>query len=183
MIYTFQIYSEESKDFFREIEIDGEQTFFDFHKIIQESTSYDSSQMASFYIIDYEGMRSKEISLLEMNTDDDDDLNVVVMDVTMIREFITKENPSFIYVFDFFSDRYFQINLVDIKDQKKNTKHPICIANRGEAPTQIKVDAGSFDLTGIDTATDDSSEYDFLDEFDNDINDDIKFENLDDYDL
>lgn len=40
MIYRFTIISDEADDFVREIQIDPEATFFDFHKAILECTGY-----------------------------------------------------------------------------------------------------------------------------------------------
>lgn len=186
MIYRFKITSSEIEDFEREIEIGHEQTWLELHNEIQKSIGYDSSQMASFYQIGANGERGLEIALFEMNTEEDDDMNVVAMDVAMIREFVSKENPHLIYVFDFFSDRYFNISLIDKGIAKSTSKYPVCVVSNGNAPEQIMMDAENFE--GLDFTQSGSkpdvpkSADDYLADFDDELNDGPQFENLDDYD-
>ncbi|MCK5731337.1 MAG: hypothetical protein KAH68_09710, partial [Draconibacterium sp.] len=66
MIYHFQIKSQESQNFRLEVELDGKQSFFEFHSIIQKSLGYESHQLASFFISDKKWMKLKEISMLDL---------------------------------------------------------------------------------------------------------------------
>ena len=59
MIYRFTIISDEVDDFVREIQIDPEATFFDFHEAILKSVGYANDQMTSFIICD-DGIGKKE---------------------------------------------------------------------------------------------------------------------------
>lgn len=52
MIYRFTIISDEVDDFVREIQIDPEATFLDFHEAILKSVGYTNDQMTSFFICD-----------------------------------------------------------------------------------------------------------------------------------
>ena len=52
MIYRFTIISDEVDDFVREIQIDPEATFYDFHEAILKSVGYANDQMTSFFICD-----------------------------------------------------------------------------------------------------------------------------------
>ena len=52
MIYRFTIISDEVDDFVREIQIDPEATFYDFHEAILKSAGYTNDQMTSFFICD-----------------------------------------------------------------------------------------------------------------------------------
>ena len=45
MIYRFTIISDEVDDFVREIQIDPEATFYDFHEAILKSAGYTNDQM------------------------------------------------------------------------------------------------------------------------------------------
>jgi hypothetical protein len=188
MIYRFKISSKEAEGFVREIEIEHEQTYLEFHNTIQESVGYDSSQMASFYQVNASGERGLEIALFEMNTEDDDNMNVVAMDVAMIREFCTKENPTLLYVFDFFSDRHFTVELVEKGIAKPKSKYPVCTLTEGDAPEQIQMNAEDFDglgfdLEGLDQKKDKpKTADDYLAEFGDEFDEGPKFENLDDYD-
>ena len=188
MIYTFKITSSEVEGFVREIEIDHEQTYLEFHNKIQETIGYDNSQMASFYQVKPTGERGLEIALFEMNTEEDDNLNIVPMDVSMMREFVSPQRPELIYVFDFFSDRFFDVVLSAKRNTKSRAKLPKCSVSKGDAPEQIKMDAENFDDLGLDLSELDTGSKkektadDYLTEFDDDkLNDGPEFESLDDY--
>ena len=45
MIYRFTLISDEADDFIREIQIDPEATFYDFHEAIVKSVGYTDDQM------------------------------------------------------------------------------------------------------------------------------------------
>ncbi len=184
MIYRFKITSPENNDFVSEIDIHKEQTWFDLHHIIQQTVGYDSSQMASFYQIEPDGTRGMEIALFEMNTgDDDDNMNVVAMDVAIIREFSSLKQADFIYVFDFFSDRYFNIKLIAIDKEKTAKQYPFCYSIKGEAPQQISLDTDFEELlSGNTTQKTYETADDYLGDFDDEFGDEgIQFESLDDY--
>ncbi|MDM8159378.1 hypothetical protein QUH73_06095 [Labilibaculum sp. K2S] len=185
MIYIFKITSPEVKNFVLEIEIDHEQTYLEFHNTIQETIGYDNSQMASFYQIGADEERGLEIALFEMNTEDDDNFNVVAMDVAMIREFVSSERPELIYVFDFFSDRFFNVQLIEKGISKSKTKYPKCTLSKGDAPEQIKMDAEDFEGLGFGEFESQSEKTktadDYLADFDDEFNEGPEFESLDDY--
>ena len=65
MIYRFTIISDEVDDFVREIQIDPEATFYDFHEAILKSAGYTNDQMTSFFICDDDWEKEKEITLEE----------------------------------------------------------------------------------------------------------------------
>lgn len=186
MIYTFKITSSEVKNFVLEIEIDHEQTYLEFHNTIQKSIGYDNSQMASFYQVGTNGKRGLEISLFEMNTETDDNINLVPMDVAMMREFVSSEKPELIYVFDFFSDRFFNVQLINKGISNAKIKYPKQTLCNGDAPEQIKIDAEDFEGLGsgeIETQSKKTKTTDdYLSDFDDEIKEGPEFESLDDYD-
>ena len=59
MIYRFTIISDEVDDFVREIQIDPEATFLDFHEAILKSVGYTNDQMTSFFICDDDWEKGK----------------------------------------------------------------------------------------------------------------------------
>ena len=71
MIYRFTIISDEVDDFVREIQIDPEATFFDFHEAILKSVGYANDQMTSFFICDDDWEKEKEVTLEEMDDNPD----------------------------------------------------------------------------------------------------------------
>ena len=66
MIYRFTIISDEVDDFVREIQIDPEATFYDFHEAILKSVGYANDQMTSFFICDDDWEKGKEVTLEEV---------------------------------------------------------------------------------------------------------------------
>jgi len=184
-IFKLKITSPEKDDFLMEIEMDNEGTYLELHNTIQQALAYDHTQMASFFQISDMGERGKEIALFEMSSEEDDNINIVAMDVAMMREFINKETPQLIYVFDFFSDRYFNIELTGVERRRIAVDAPKICVSQGEAPEQIvmNLDMGDLDLNGVDlnAATKKDTSHDFLNEFDDDSDEGPKFESLDDY--
>lgn len=185
-IYKLKISSPEKEDFLMEIEMDNEGTYLELHNTIQQALAYDNTQMASFFQISNMGERGKEIALFEMSSDEDDNVNIVAMDVAMIREFLSKEKPHMIYVFDFFSDRYFDIELLTVERRRIAVDAPKICLYKGETPEQIVMNLDEFedlDLNGVDlnSKSKSNNDYDFMDEFDDDSDEGPKFESLDDY--
>jgi len=185
-IFKLKITSPEKDDFLMEVEMDSEGTYLELHNTIQQALAYDNTQMASFFQIDTLGERGKEIALFEMSSEDDDNVNIVAMDVSMMREFINKEQAQLIYVFDFFSDRYFNIELTAVERRRVAVKEPKICEAKGEAPEQIVMNfegMDDLDLEGLDlkSSTKKDKDFDFMDEFEDDSDEGPKFESLDDY--
>jgi len=170
-VFKFKVYSNEEENFLREIEVKSNQTFLDFHKTIQTSVNYEQGQMASFFISDDNWEKGREITLFEMS--DDEDTDILVMDVATLSEFINSKNSKLIYVFDFFSERAFFIELIDVKNEKNGDNYPKCIRSVGSPPPQIVY--GEKENEEFDNIFEEDFEDDEL--FDND-----SFANYDDYD-
>ena len=99
MIYRFTIISDEVDDFVREIQIDPEATFYDFHEAILKSVGYANDQMTSFFICDDDWEKGKEVTLEEM--DDNPEIDSWVMKDTAISELVEDEKQKLLYVFDY----------------------------------------------------------------------------------
>ena len=112
MIYRFTIISDEVDDFVREIQIDPEATFYDFHEAILKSVGYANDQMTSFFICDDDWEKEKEVTLEEM--DDNPEMDSWVMKETPISELIEDEKQKLLYVFDYMTERCFFIELTEI---------------------------------------------------------------------
>ena len=165
MIFKFRLLSAEVNDFVRDIEIRSDQTFYDFHKTIQEILGWDKSQMASFFLSNDDWEKGTEITLMEMF--DDEFSESIVMDVALMSEFIKEKHQKLLYVFDFFTERYFFVEMVQTyKDT--DDKYPRCIKSEGDPPQQLLIE-------------DFSSDSSFNEDFDDDI-EDLGFDNIDDFD-
>ena len=82
MVYRFTLISDEVDHFLREIQIDSEATFQDFHKAILSSVGYPDDQMTSFFICSNNWEKETEITLEDMGIDSDED-NWVMRDTVL----------------------------------------------------------------------------------------------------
>jgi Plasmid pRiA4b ORF-3-like protein. len=133
MIYRFIIISDEVDGFIREIQIDPEATFFDFHKAILDSVGYSADQMTSFFLCDNDWEKEKEITLEEMDTNPE--IDSWVMKDTTLSELIEDEKQKLLYVFDYLTERCFFIELTEIITGK-DIKKPTCTRKEGDPPKQ-----------------------------------------------
>ena len=60
MVYRFVIFSDEVDNFYREIKIDADDTFFDFHNVILDSVNYEKNQITSFFYVLNNGSVSRK---------------------------------------------------------------------------------------------------------------------------
>ncbi|BEG98002.1 IS1096 element passenger TnpR family protein [Bacteroides sedimenti] len=134
MVYRFTIISDEIDDFVREIQIDSEATFYDFHEAIIKSVGYADDQMTSFFICDDDWEKEKEITLEDMDKSSDED-NWIMKD-TLLSDLIEDEKQKLIYVFDYMTERSFFIELTEIITGK-DLKTAACTKKAGEAPKQM----------------------------------------------
>ena len=111
MILLFRIISDEDQEFFRDLVIDGSDTFLDFHKTLQENLGYDPSQLASFFITTEMWEKQQEITLIDMMQEPG--LETLTMGEVTLGEYISEVNQRMIYVFDFFSERAFFMELYE----------------------------------------------------------------------
>lgn len=133
MVYRFTIISDEVDNFIREIKIDSEATFFDFHTAILKATGYNDDQMTSFFICDDDWEKQQEITLEDMGSSSEED--TYVMKDTPLSELIEDEKQKLIYIFDPLSERIFFIELSEIITGT-NLKKSVCSRSEGDAPSQ-----------------------------------------------
>lgn len=133
MIYRFLLVSDEVEGFYREIQLDSECTFLDFHKAILAATDYKDDQMTSFFICESNWEKREEITLEEM--DRGSDVDSWVMAETPLSELIEDEGQRLIYIFDPMTDRCFFIELKEIITGKIMAV-PTCTRKAGNPPSQ-----------------------------------------------
>lgn len=172
MIYKFRIISDEIKEFAREMLIQDSSTFLDFHHCLQENLVYDPKQLASFFITNQSWEKKVQITLIDMM--DEESENVLIMENEKLGNHITKQGDRLLYIFDFFSERSFFIELTEVINIPDKNTAPKIIFSHGEAPEQINLGL----TTGI-------SEEDFGAEFnmdnpDDDYTGEIDFMDIDD---
>lgn len=178
MLFHFVILSGESEDFVREINIDSDSTFLDFHEIIQDSVDYDKSQIASFFISDENWDKGSEITLLKMDNHSNSD--ELIMDQIKLIDYLKEPKARLIYQFDFFSNRGFFIELLSVSDGITLDK-PSVVKAAGIVPEQILLDDVGLDEISSLLGLTDEDEDEFQDEF-NDVRlDDIDPDSFEEY--
>ena len=106
MVYRFTLISDEVDDFIREIKIDSEATFHDFHEAILKAAGYKNDQLTSFFICDDDWEKEQEITLEDMGTSSDEDS--YIMKETKLSDLLEDEKQKLLYVFDPLSERVFK---------------------------------------------------------------------------
>lgn len=140
MIFKFRIVSDEVNNFKREIEIDGANSFLDLKNAICDSVGYDKNEMSSFCICDDDWEPTKEITLMDMGADPDQDY--YLMDECVLSDYLDDKGQKLTFIFDYMTDRRFFMELKDITPGKV-LKDPVCTLSLGQAPAQI-VDIDEF---------------------------------------
>ena len=167
MIFEFKIKcKDENNNFELTILIDENQTFLDFHNSIHICSNFETPQMTSFFVSDEMWNKKTEITLMKV------DDKIPSMENTTINKLVSNKGDKLLYVFDFFSDRFYKIELINIVNENVKKQLPLCTQAVGEAPQQIIVDSDLNSL--IDDDFNGTDEY-------NDEN--IGFENIDDLDI
>ncbi|MDR1373334.1 MAG: plasmid pRiA4b ORF-3 family protein [Dysgonamonadaceae bacterium] len=179
MLYRFVIISDEKDEFRRDILIDSEATFFELHDAILDSVSYEKDQVTSFFICNEDWEKETEITLVEMDTNSDEDS--YVMNTTRLNELLDEEGMRLIYVFEPVTERVFFIELKEIITGKTQEK-PECIKSTGTPPAQItdfnEIDTGTLGATNAEINSIFDEEEASLDEYDDfeDLHEDNQFE-------
>jgi len=133
MVYRFILISDEAEDFMREIKIDSDATFLDFHKTILKTCGYKDDQLTSFTICEDGWLKGQEITLEDMGSSADED--TYIMAKTRLSDFLEEEKQHLLYTFDPLGDRVFFIELSEII-MGKTLKEPVVSRQQGDAPKQ-----------------------------------------------
>ena len=134
MIYRFLIISDEVDNFMREIQLDANATFLDFHRLIIKACGYEDNQLTSFTICERGWEKGDEITLEEM--DSYTGRGNRIMADTELSEYLEDEKQHLLYTFDTLADRVFFIELAQIV-HGKNLKEGTISRSIGDAPQQV----------------------------------------------
>ena len=135
MICVFEISSPEDPKFKRLIHISLSHSFDDFHQIIQNSSNFDQSQLASFFLTDEHWRKQIEIGSLDSG---EISSAILCMRNVKLSEFVAKVGQKLIYVFDFFNERFFYLELKE-KLMNQELKEPFVAYERGDSPVQYLI--------------------------------------------
>lgn len=154
MIYRFLLLSGENEEFSREVELKSTQTFQELHQAIRDNCKYRSDEMASFYICNEDWEKEKEVTMFSF---DDENADSLTMDQP-ISNLVTEKNQKLIYIFDFYNERGFFVELIAIHHETDGIAYPRWVHSAGNPPEQF------MDISMFDNEFED--EYDFDEDFD-----------------
>jgi hypothetical protein len=133
MIYNFKITSQESENFILKLALDGKSTFFDLHSAIQKFTGIERYNLASFFLSENGGIKTREISMLDIGVNGG---AYFIMQKTALWELIKSDGQKLLYTYDFINDKSFIIELTEI-DMVKNLEEPLIAQKEGDSPLQV----------------------------------------------
>ena len=138
MIYLFRIVSDEDPNFFRDVVTEGSDTFLELHQTLQKNMGYDANQLASFFITNEMWEKQQEITLIDMMQDPH--LGTPTMDQVTLDEYLSEISQRMIYVYDFFAERAFYMELIEMSDQTSSKNTPFVAQEGGDPPPQLALD-------------------------------------------
>lgn len=135
MICVFEISSSENPDFKRLIQIGADHSFEDLHQLIQNSVDFDRSQAASFFLTDDYWRKQIELSTIDSGKKMP---GMLSMRKVNLNEYMKYAGQKLVYVFDFFNDRFFYLELKEML-MKNDLKEPFVSYEKGLAPSQFLI--------------------------------------------
>ena len=130
MIYHFRLILDTKEDIFRDIAIEEDATFEDFHNAITQAFGFGGSEMAVFYESDDEWQQGDSISLFEMGEED-----VRRMSDTLLKD-VFSHSSKMLYVYDFLNLWTFFIELIETDEPKPGNSDPMLLFTHGEVPEE-----------------------------------------------
>jgi hypothetical protein len=173
LTYKLRIVADTEDDIFIDISINSNNTFLQLHDTIVNGFKLDGGEMASFYKSNDNWDKGAEITLMDMSFGEDDDNKNMCMENTQVHQVLTKDEPKFLYLYDFLNMNIFYIDLVEISNSNPSS-NPQILNTFGEY--EVKKDKDStIDLEEDTSVT--SEIDDILNEYDED-----NFESFDELD-
>jgi len=148
-IYKFRVIVDTEEDVFRDIEIETNSSFEEFHKAILDSFDFEEGEMASFYMSNESWEKGLEISLMDVGG------AAPSMANTKLEDMLSKPSDKVLYVYDFLRMWIFYVELVEVKKDKPSTIYPRVALVYGYAPAQ---DSKEMDLFGSEFSEEEFNE-------------------------
>lgn len=150
LIYRFRVSSEQYDDFIREIVIQPNQTFLDFHFCLLESVELMTCEQASFFITDKTYQKQLELSLKPKENRIrryDRELDEMVTEVirpslmkdSKVKHFIEDPHQRMLYEFQANQRFLFQIELIKVMQSDLDGFLPRCLKSQGELPKKVEI--------------------------------------------
>lgn len=150
LIYRFRIKNDDQEDFLREIEIQPNQTFLDFHDIILSSADLESCDKTFFYTTDLKYNKKLEISLKPVKKQlrkYDEELDEIITEIRVphlmkdsrLKNFIEDPHQKMIFEYHGKDIFIFYIELFKIIQVEGNNNFPRCVKMIGELPRKVEI--------------------------------------------
>ena len=128
-IFKFHVINKDQDDFFRDIVIDSEKTFLDFHNIISESIGFTLKASACFNLCDVKWHKLKTFLLPQETTEKEDQSEF--MNDSKLTDFIKNPHQKLIYLIDSKCNFTLYIKLLDIVSFGSRNSETRCVASNG----------------------------------------------------
>ena len=109
-VMRFLVLSNENEHFRLEVEMYRQHTFLNLHNVIQVACDFHANQMSSFFVVNSDWEKQKELTLIKMNEYQGLYPTEWMGNVDLGRLF-THRGARLLYMFDLFSERYFVVYL------------------------------------------------------------------------
>lgn len=151
VIFKFRVIVDTEEDVFRDIEIETDATFEDFHRAILDAFDFEEGEMASFYMSNESWEKGLEIPLMGMESE-----AALSMKSTKLGDMVAKPSDKILYIYDFMRMWIFYVELIEVKKDIPSTIYPRVALVYGDAPAQ---DSKEMDLFGEEFSEDEFSEF------------------------
>jgi len=129
-IYSFKVSLRESPDIWRIIEIRGDQTLHQLHKVIFKAFERYDEHLYAFFLSNKPWDASSEYSLPSPES------KARSAKRASIDSLALKPKRKFLYLFDFGDEWWHSVQLLGIRQEEPKGKYPRVIESQGEAPSQ-----------------------------------------------
>ena len=133
MIYRFRAILNSQDEVYRDIEIQENATFEDFHNALTQAFGFEGQEVASFYESNDQWEQKDEIALFDMS---DGGEPTRTMAETILNHVLSKEHRNLVYIYDFLSMWTFIIELADIAEPEAGVTYPNLMFAQGEVPDE-----------------------------------------------
>ncbi len=137
-ILRFRVSWEDDDQTYRDIELQGNQTFMDFHKGILQAYEFDGKHAASFYESNDKWAYGRELnSEVLVNKKDAPALSMIKTPVSAL---VTLPDQKFVYVYDPAKKWTFLVELIGVsKEETARRVYPFVLRKEGIAPAQYGI--------------------------------------------
>jgi hypothetical protein len=147
--------SKDKKEVFRDILIKDTDNFESFFNAIVHSFDLSGKEMASFYVSNDNWDKGQEISLLDLNFNDEVEISSPIMKNSIIKDFIEEPDQKFLFIYDFLNMWIFLVELIGYESNGPET--PELVLSIGATPAEKNNDELADLLLEDDTLLEDKT--------------------------